>query len=70
MARDLSKSVSHKVQGFSSVVAREWLHSPRVYGGFGMLPYNMVRFTWKAEVLKKMRYTQVVIRVPDVNFYS
>lgn len=70
VARDLSRSVSQKVDGFNSVVAREWLHSPRAYGGFGRLPYNDTVFTWQAKVLRRKKYTNVVIRVPDVNFYD
>lgn len=70
VAKDLSRAVSQKVGGFNSVVAREWLHSPRAYGGFGRLPYNDTTFTWEAKVLKRKTYTNVVIRVPDVNFYD
>lgn len=70
VSRDLSRAVSSKVKGFNSVVAREWLHSPRAYGGFGCLPYNDIVFDWKTEVLKKQKYKNIIIRVPDINFYS
>jgi hypothetical protein len=70
VARDLAASISHKVKGFGISEAKEWLHSPRAYGGFGRLPYNNVVFDWETVVLKKMQYTNVIIRVPDVNFYG
>lgn len=49
VAADLSRAISQKVSGFSHSVAKMWLHSPKVHGGFGRLPYNDSTFTWKHE---------------------
>lgn len=70
VARDLSASISSKTPNFSISLAKKWLHSPRAYGGFGLLPYNNVVFQWEAKVLKKRKYTNVIIQIPDVNFYD
>lgn len=70
VSTDLAAAISHKVPGFNRQMARDWLHSPRAYGGFGLFPYTYKDWTWKAEVLKKKKYEQVIIKVPDVNFYS
>lgn len=70
VARDLAASVSHKVAGFNYNQAENWLHSPRAYGGFGLLPYRYIQWDWSVDVIKKRQYTKVIIRVPDVNFYS
>lgn len=70
VSADLAAAVSHKVPGFNKQMAYDWLHSPRAYGGFGMFPYVYKTWDWKATVLKKKKYEQVIIRVPDVNFYG
>lgn len=70
VAADLSRAVAKKVSGFSTRVAKEWLHSPRALGGFGLIPYNDFSFSWDATVLRKLVYTNVRIRVPDVMFYG
>lgn len=70
VASDLASAVSHKVAGFNRSSAREWLHSPRAYGGFGLFPYVYKTWSWKVDVIKKKKYENVIIRVPDVNFYG
>lgn len=70
VAADLSRSISQKTGGFNSYVAKQWLHSPKAYGGFGMLPYNDTVFEWKTTILKRKQWTNVLIRVPEINFYS
>lgn len=67
---DLSRSVSQKVGGFTRQVASTWLHSPKAYGGFGMLPYNETVFEWESEILRRKKWTNVLIRVPEINFYA
>jgi hypothetical protein len=69
VAPDLARSIKNKVAGFTTVRAKEWLHSPKAYGGFGKLPYNEKVFEWKAESVKKSRYQEVIIRVPDLVEY-
>lgn len=66
VARDLSWSISNRVPGFSIQRAKEWLHSPRVLGGFGKLPYNNLAFTWQFEDKKVKNYTGNLIRLPPV----
>lgn len=70
VSKDLAAAVSHKVKGFNAREAEKWLHSPRAYGGFGLLPYSYFSWDWKTTILKKRKYTQVIIKVPDVNFYG
>lgn len=70
VASDLARAVSHKVRGFNKVAALKWLHSPKAYGGFGKLPYNDFNFIWETEVLRRDKWTNVLVRVPEINFYS
>jgi hypothetical protein len=70
VSTDLAAAISHKVPGFNKQLARDWLHSPRAYGGFGLFPYTYKDWSWKVEVLKKKKYEKVIIKVPDVNFYA
>lgn len=64
VASDLSRALSRKVTGFSSAVAKLWLHSPRIHGGFGKLPYNRFSFTWVADVTHASVYKGNKIRLP------
>lgn len=70
VATDLASAISHKVQGFNKAMARDWLHSPRAYGGFGLFPHTYVTWDWSTTVLKKKKYENIIIRVPDINFYA
>ena len=70
VSTDLASAVSHKVDGFNKTRAREWLHSPRAFGGFGLFPHVYKTWDWKVNVLKKRKYENVIIRVPDINFYG
>lgn len=70
VAQDLARSVSHKVQGFNKLAAKRWLHSPKAYGGFGLLPYNDTVFEWEVNILRKKRWENVLITIPEINFYG
>lgn len=69
VSRDLASAVSHRVTGFNSNVARQWLHSPKIHGGFGKLPYNNKTFTWTIEDKKVRSYTLSRYRLPRVIDY-
>lgn len=69
VARDLAAALSHKVRGFSTSVALKWLHSPRIHGGFGKLPYNNYTFTWTLTEPVVRSYTMNKIRLPRVVEY-
>jgi hypothetical protein len=66
VAKDLAASVSKKVKGFNTRVAIQWLHSPKVNGGFGKIPYNDKVFTWDVEVERVSQYEKALIRLPRV----
>lgn len=70
VSTDLASAISHKVKGFNRSMARDWLHSPRAYGGFGLFPYVYKTWDWETTVLKKKKYENIIIRVPDINFYA
>lgn len=70
VGRDLASSISTRVSGFNSVVAQEWLHSPRAYGGFGRYPLNDYVFDWKSDILERREYKNVIVRVPPVFYFS
>lgn len=70
VAGDLSRAVSHKVRGFGKTVAKQWLHAPKAYGGFGILPYNELQFRWEVSVLKRKKWDNVLIRVPEVALFD
>lgn len=69
VCRDLASAVSHKVQGFNSKTASEWLHSPKIHGGFGKLPYNNKTFTWQIEEQRISFYHLSRYRLPRVVDY-
>lgn len=66
VAGDLSRAISSKIRGFSTRTALQWLHSPRVHGGFGKLPYNDLVFNWTFENRKSKSYVNSRIRMPRV----
>lgn len=66
VAADLCRSVSNKVSGFTKQIAKQWLHSPRIHGGFGKLPYCDKAFTWHVEQTRRYKYRNNLIRLPDV----
>lgn len=70
VAADLSRSVSNKVPGFSIAIALLYLHSPRVHGGAGRLPYNNVTFTWTVENKHFDKIENNRIRIPRNIRYS
>lgn len=67
---DLSRAMSQKVAGFSASVARDWLHAPKLHGGFGRLPNVNVSFTWDVVVLRNEMYVGARIRMPTVPVYG
>jgi hypothetical protein len=69
VAADLARSIKNKVKGFTTAMAKDWLHSPKAFGGFGKIPYNDKVFEWEAEAVKKSKYQKVIIRVPDLVEY-
>lgn len=69
VARDLANAISHKVVGFNQHVAMDWMHSPKIHGGFGKLPYNNLTFTWEMEERKFKNYYGARYRLPSVIEY-
>lgn len=61
---DLSRAISNKVPNFTREVAIQWLHAPRVHGGFGKLPYNKLTFTWTVPNVIEHNYVGSNIRLP------
>lgn len=66
VSADLSRAISRKISGFRAVDAREWLHSPGAYGGFGLLPYNDIVFDWSVPLERRSAISNTIIRVPEV----
>lgn len=66
VAADLCRAINNKVSGFTKNIAKEWLHSPRIHGGFGKLPYNNKAFTWQVEQTRRYKYRNNLVRLPDV----
>lgn len=66
VAADLSRAISARVAGFSASLAKSWLHSPRLHGGFGKLPYNNLTFRWKVTT-RELQVTGAWIRIPRPN---
>lgn len=69
VARDLASAISNKVSHFNSATALEWIHSPKIHGGLGKLPYNNITFTWEIEEKKISTYTMSRYRLPRVVNY-
>lgn len=69
VAADLARSVSNKVPNFTSKVAIEWMHSPKVHGGAGKIPYNDKTFTWQISDKQVLNYENIRIRMPRVIKY-
>lgn len=69
VCRDLASAISTKVSGFKISVAREWLHAPKIHGGFGKLPYNNKTFTWELEETRISNYQLSRYRLPRVVDY-
>lgn len=70
VAADLSRAISSKVPGFNIEVAKQWLHSPRIHGGFGCIPYNNKAFTWIVENKYEKTVKNNRIRLPRPIIYS
>lgn len=69
VCRDLANAISTKVRGFNARMAMAWLHSPKIHGGFGKLPYNNFTFTWKLPDKKVSEYRNSRYRLPKVISY-
>lgn len=69
VARDLASAVSIRVKGFKTSVALTWMHSPKIHGGLGKLPYNNKTFTWEIENKKISTYELSRYRLPRVVEY-
>jgi len=69
VARDLSSAISKRVVGFSKMRAKQWLHSPKIHGGFGKLPYNNITFTWTTTGSISKYYAGSRYRLPRVVEY-
>jgi hypothetical protein len=69
VAADLSRAISNKVGNFSAKIAMEWMHSPKIHGGAGKLPYNNKTFTWNIEHTEITHYENTIIRMPRVVKY-
>lgn len=69
VCRDLANAVSSKVQGFNKIIAKQWLHSPKIHGGFGKLPYNDLTFTWILPEKTISVYRNSRYRLPKVISY-
>lgn len=70
VAADLSRAISNKIDGFDTNLAIKWLHSPRVHGGFGCLPYNSLTFTWEVGDVRSKQVKNNLIRIPRFLEYS
>lgn len=70
VAKDLARSISNKVFGFNAITALKWMHSPRVHGGAGCLPYNNLTFTWNVEHVRNKQVSHSLIRLPRYLDYS
>lgn len=70
VAADLSRAISNKIHGFNISTALTYLHSPRVHGGAGRLPYNRSTFTWHIENKKFDVIENNRIRIPRNITYS
>jgi hypothetical protein len=70
VARDLARAVSQKLTGFSKATALKWLHSPKVRGGFGRLPYNDLIFDFETPILREDKYENMIIRIPNTYYRS
>lgn len=70
VSRDLAAAVSRKLAGFNSSVAAEWLHASRACGGFGRVPWNNAVFKWVDVVERRSKYTNILIRVPELARYA
>lgn len=70
VARDLASAMSKKIPGFNKYTAKLWLHSPKIHGGYGKLPYNDFTFTWELEDKIVTSYTLSRYRLPPVVKYS
>lgn len=69
VASDLARSISSKVDGFDVETARLWMHSPKIHGGAGKIPYNNQTFTWKIKNKQVLEYENIKIRMPKVIKY-
>lgn len=63
---DLVQAVCNKVKGFNKRLAHQWIHSPKIHGGYGKLPYSNLSFTWKYEDKEISEYKLSRIRLPKV----
>lgn len=66
VATDLNNALSMKIKGFTKTKAKLWLHSPKIFGGFGKLPYNNYTFTWHQPITKVKYYKNSRYRLPPV----
>lgn len=53
IAADLSRAVSNKWARFNKEAALNWLHIPKAYNGFGLLPYTFKFFSTKDETVEQ-----------------
>lgn len=65
VAADLARAVSKRWAGFSTQVAKTWLHIPKALNGFGFLPYVPKQFTVKTETARKLRYSGSLYTLKD-----
>lgn len=70
VAKDLARAVSNKISNFNMYTALDWLHSPRVHGGAGRLPYNNLTFTWNVQNKHFGKIENNLIRIPRNISYS
>lgn len=70
VAADLSRAVSSRWAGFSSVVAKQWLHIPKAVNGFGLLPYVYRSFDVKNTEYHTKYYDNNLYPLPPVREVS
>lgn len=65
VSSDLSRAVSRTWAGFSSQVAKQWLHIPKAVNGFGLLPYIPKVFQVKNTKFKTEKYENALYQIPE-----
>lgn len=65
VAKDLSRAVSRRWAGFSSAVAKQWLHIPKALNGYGFLPYIPFQFTVRNTKVRRDKFENALYPIPD-----